>query len=297
MPPEPFASTLWPLTPGTFIPPPSTRGERPRLSLVMPSRNHGRFIEAAIRSVLLQAHAAVELIVMDAGSTDGTREVLDRYRPWLGTAISEPDGGPADALNRGFRLAQGDVLGFLNADDFLLPGSLDTVVRWFDEHPDVDVVSGHGYMARVSGELGPPVVSDRWDRGRFVRGACVLFQPATFFRRRCFEHAGGFSTRRQQTWDMDLWATMAESGAVFATLEAALAVHRLHPDSITGSSELRRARRDDARMIRERLLGRQEVLRDRALAWWHRARKFSQHPGRTLSQRVFCYSTLGRWTL
>jgi len=297
MPPEPFVSTLWPLTPGTLISPHALRGEPPRLSLVMPSRNHGSFIEAAIRSVLLQAHPAVELIVMDAGSTDGTRAVLDRYRPWLAHVVSRPDNGPADALNQGFQVARGELLGFLNADDFLLPGSLDTVVRWFEAHPDVDVVSGHGYMARPSGELGPAVVSDRWDRNRFVRGACVLFQPATFFRRRPFDQIGGFSARRQQTWDMDLWAHMAESGAVFATMEAALAAHRLHPDSITGSADLRRARWDDARQIRERLLGRQESLTDRALVWWHRARKFSQHPGRTLSQRAFFHSTLGRWSL
>lgn len=297
MPPEPFASTLWPLTPGTFVAPPAARGERARLSLVMPSRNHGTFIEAAIRSVLLQAHPAVELIVMDAASTDATPAVLDRYRPWLAHAVSAPDDGPADALNRGFARASGDLLGFLNADDFLLPGSLDTVIRWFDAHQDADVVSGHGYMARPSGELGPPVVSDRWDRARFVRGTCILFQPATFFRRRSFDRVGGFPARRNQTWDMELWANMAESGAAFATMEAALAAHRLHPDSITGSPDLRRARWDDARHIREQLLGRQESLTDRALVWWHRLHKFSQHPGRTLSQRVFCYSTLGRWSL
>lgn len=297
MPPEPFASTLWPLTPGTFVAPPVARRERARLSLVMPSRNHGAFIEAAIRSVLLQAHPSVELIVMDAASTDATREILAQYEPWLARAVSEPDAGPADALNKGFAHASGELLGFLNADDFLLPGSLDTVIRWFDAHPETDVVSGHGYMARPSGELGPAVVSDRWDRDRFVRGTCILFQPATFFRREAFDRAGGFSARRQQTWDMELWAGMAESGAAFATMEAALAAHRLHPDSITGSPDLRRARWDDARHIREQLLGRRESLTDRALVWWHRARKFSQHPGRTLSQRVFCYSTLGRWSL
>lgn len=297
MPPEPFASTVWPFTPGSFVTPPAVRGARPRLSLVMPSHNHGRFIEAAMRSVLLQAHPHVELIVMDAASTDQTAEVVDRYRPWLAHAVSEPDAGPADALNKGFARAQGDLFGFLNADDFLLPGALDAVVRWFDSHPDADVVSGHGYMARPSGQLGPALVSDRWNRERFVRGACILFQPATFFRRQPFERVGGFRVDPQHTWDMELWANMSEAGAVFATMDAALAAHRLHPDSITGSAGLRHARLEDARQIRERLLGREESSLDRALAWWHRARKFSQHPGRTLSQRVFCYSTLGRWSL
>ncbi len=263
----------------------------------MPSYNHGAFIEAAIRSVLLQAHPAVELIVVDAGSTDGTRAVLDQYRPWLADVIIEPDEGPADALNKGFARAQGALFGFLNADDFLLPGALDTVLRWFEAHPEVDVVSGHGFMAGPSGELGPALVSDSWNRERFVRGACILVQAATFFRRDTFEQAGGFRVNPHKTWDMDLWADMAESGARFGMVGASLAAHRMHLASITGNPAFRRARVEDARRVRERLLGRKESMADHLIAAWHRLRKFSEHPARTLSQRAFCHATLGRWSL
>lgn len=289
-------STVWPLTPGSFTTP-GSGGHAIRLSLVMPSFNHGTFIDAAIRSVLLQAHPGVELIVVDAESTDGTRAVLEEYRPWLGGVVVEPDQGPADALNKGFAMARGDILGFLNADDFLLPGSVDAVIRWFDDHRGTDVVSGHGYMARPSGELGPSLVSDAWSRERFVRGACILVQASTFFRRTAFDRAGGFPVNPHKTWDMELWAAMAESGAVFGTMDASLAAHRMHLGSITGNPLFRRVRVADARLVRERILGREETPADRVLALWHRLRKFSEHPARTLSQRVFCYVTLGRWSL
>lgn len=96
---------------------------------------------------------------------------------------------------------------------------------------------------------------------------------------------------------MELWAGMAETGAAFATLDASLAAHRMHAASITGNPAFRAARLADARLVRERLLGRHEALGDRLSVAWHRLRKFSQHPRRTLAQRAFCHATLGRWSL
>lgn len=271
--------------------------ELPRISIVMPSLNHGAFIEEAIRSVLLQDYPSVELIIVDGGSTDGSVDVIQKYEERLAAWSCEGDAGPADALNKGFRRASGEILGFLNADDFLLPQCLSTVAREFRLHPHADVLSGHGFFANAAGELGTPMFSDRWDLSRLVHTACVLVQPATFFRPRIFQRVGGFSEQTRTAWDMELWADMALAGATFHCVDAFLAATRLHPASISGSPYLRKQRLEDARVVRQKVRGRPEAVRDRLHAMLHRVRKFSGHPRRTLSQRLFLYSALRRWSL
>jgi glycosyltransferase involved in cell wall biosynthesis len=263
----------------------------------MPSLNQGAFVEEAIRSVVLQGYPDVELIVVDGGSTDGTVETIRKYRASLAHWISERDLGPANALNKGFRRATGEILGFLNADDFLLPGSLAKVVREFREHPHADVVSGHGYLANASGEVGVPFISDRWNLTRFAYDACVLVQAATFFRRSRFEQLDGFNEGNRTAWDMELWADLALAGATFHAFDEFLAVYRLHDGSITCRLELRKQRRQDARAVRQKVKGRLETPRDRVLALLQRLRKFSGHPLRTLNQRRFFYATLHRWSV
>ena len=263
----------------------------------MPSLNQGAFLEEAIRSVLLQDYPSLEVIVVDGGSTDGSVETIRRYAPWLAHWICEEDAGPADALNKGFRHATGEILGFLNADDFLLPGCLTRVADEFRTRPEVDVVSGHGFMARASSKLGMRIFSDRWDFTRFAYGACVLVQPATFFRGRMFQRVGGFDEKSQTAWDMQLWADMALAGAAFHSIDEPLAVHRIHAASISGSARLRKQRFRDMSAVQRMIRGRCEIPRDRLYSLLYRMRKFSGHPGRTLRQRWFFYSTLRRWSL
>lgn len=269
----------------------------PLISIVIPSFNHGAFIEQALRSVLSQDYPSLELIVMDGGSKDGTVEVIEQFEPRLKHWESQPDEGPADALNKGFSHATGDILGVLNADDFLLPDCLATVAREFSANPAADVVAGHGYFATPSGELGMPTFSDKWSFKRFRYGACVLVQPATFFRRSAFERTGGFRRSGSVCWDMELWADMALSGARFHAVDAFMAAFRLHGESLTGRAELRDRRRHDALAVMEQLGGRPETRVDRLLHYLYRLSKFVRHPLRTLRQRVYFYSTLKRWSL
>jgi glycosyltransferase involved in cell wall biosynthesis len=263
----------------------------------MPSLDQGAFLEEAIRSVLLQSYEDLELIVVDGQSTDDSIETIARYAPWLSHWSSEHDEGPADALNKGFAHATGDILGFLNSDDFLLPGCLTRVEDEFLARPDADVISGHGFMARASSELGTRIFSDRWDVTRFAHGACILVQAATFFRRGAFQRAGGFDTTNRTAWDGQLWADMALAGATFHSIDEPLAVHRIHPASISGDKRLRRQRFHDMSTIQRTLRGRCEIPRDRLYSALYRMRKFVGHPGRTLRQRWFFYSTLRRWSL
>jgi glycosyltransferase involved in cell wall biosynthesis len=296
-PPGPPDRTGWPWCEE----PPSALEARadaswPRISIVTPSLNQGAFVEEAIRSVLLQNYPAVELIVADGGSTDGSVETIQKYSSHLAGWICEGDSGPANALNKGFRRASGDILGFLNADDFLLPGSLAKVAREFRLHPRADVVSGHGYLANASGEVRAPFISDRWNLTRFAYDACVLVQAATFFRTERFHEVDGFNEGNRTAWDMELWADLALAGATFHSFDEFLAVFRLHRASITCRLELRNQRRQDARAVRQKVKGRPETQRDFLLSILQRIRKFSGHPIRTLNQRLFFYSTLNRWS-
>lgn len=299
LPPPPEAMTVWPWTRGSD-PLPSTMPDGqpwPVISIVTPSFNQAVFLDQAIRSVLLQGYPRLELIVMDGGSTDGTVALLEKYGPWLKHWVSAPDRGPADALNMGLAQASGDLLAVLNADDFYLAGALATVAGAFAAEPAADVISGHGYFTRRTGELGVPLHSDRFTPARFRNGACVLVQPATFFRREAFERAGGFRLSGRLCWDMELWADMATTGAQFRPIDAYLSAFRLHEGSITGRADLGHRRRQHARAVMEELRGRPESSWDRLLHFAHRVLKFSDHPARTLRQRAFVYSELRRWTL
>lgn len=272
-------------------------GDWPVISLVMPSLNQGQFIEHALRSLLAQGYPRLEVVVMDGGSRDGTVAVLERYAPWLTHWASGPDDGPADALNRGFARTTGSILGFLNADDFLLEDTLWTVAEAFASAPAVDVLSGHAYFANPEGAIGVPVYSDRWHPTRFRYGACLLIQQATFFRRRVFARTPGFRTELKTTWDMELWADLAASGATFDRIERFLAAFRLHAGSITGGEDFRQRRTADARTVRERLHGHPETFVHRLRSMAYRARRFATHPVRSLRQRVYFHSVLGRWSL
>ena len=297
LPPPPEAMTIWPWTRGSrHMPETMPDGTPwPLISIVTPSFNQGRFLEQSIRSVLLQGYPRLELIIVDGGSTDGSQATIEQYETWLKYWVSEKDSGPASALNKGFRYASGDILAFLNADDFYLPGCLARVAAECRMHPEADVVSGHGYFAKATGELGVPAFSDRWSLNRFRYGACVLVQPATFFKRSALLQADGFKQNTTTCWDAELWGDMAQAGASFHAVDAFMAAFRLHPDSISGNPSFRELRRRDALMVMQKVGARPESPLGTMLRFLHRAAKFCTHPRRTFRQRLFFYSTLHRW--
>src|SRR5262249_719651 len=152
-------------------------------------------------------------------------------------------------------------------------GALEKIVAAFDRDPDLDVISGHGYFVTEAGQRGAPVFSDRWDTRRFRNGACVLVQPATFFRREAFVRAGGLRTTGRICWDMELWADLCAAGARFGIIDEFLAAFRLHRASITGDARHARVRRLDARSVMAEMKGRRERIDDRISHLWFRGLK------------------------
>ena len=180
----------------------------PLVSIVTPSLNMGVYIEETIASVLAQDYGNLEYIVMDAGSTDGTVNILRKYEGRL-QYTSQPDGGTADAINKGFARSRGSILAFLNADDTYLPGAISTAVSALSANPNVAMVYGEGNRVNQQGEFVGRYPTAPFDRKRLER-ECFICQPASFFRREAFEAIGGMDPKLHYTFDYDLWIRMTQ---------------------------------------------------------------------------------------
>lgn len=257
-----------------------------RFSVVTISYNQAPFLPAAIRSVLAQRDtgAEVEYIICDPGSDDGSRAIIDQFGDAIDLRLFEPDNGPADGLNRGFARARGDIFCYLNADDYLLPGAFAQVERYFHDHPDVDVITGHGFVIDADGRVVRRIWSDPFKPGAVATGAHVQVQQSTFIRAEAFRRSGGFDTADRGCWDSTLLVSLWRNGARFAVLDAFLGCFRVYPTSITGSGRLAEIQAQSLRRQFVALMEREPGWRDRWTGGALRLAKHLRHPSRTLER-------------
>ena len=223
----------------------------PRVSIVTISFNQGRFLERAIRSVIEQDYRDIEYIVVDPGSTDGSRDIIQRYRSRISKAILEPDTGPANGLNKGFSAASGDIFGYINADDAYLPGAITKAVVAFQARPDAEVIYAHSYIVDDAGRLVRRSRSVPFDLRLYAYGGVVVMQQSTFFRRRAFESVGGFNESNRTSWDGELLVDFARRGRKFAMVDDYWSLFAIYPGSITASVKYNQQfQNDHARMFR-----------------------------------------------
>jgi glycosyltransferase involved in cell wall biosynthesis len=208
----------------------------PKFSIVTPSFNQKAYIEEALLSVKNQAYLKVEHIVIDGGSTDGTVEVLRDYggRPGWGHLrwISEPDGGQSDALNKGFKMASGEIVGWLNSDDCYRSDCFQAVADAFGKNPTADIVYGdytwidqYGTFLKVRREIefSPFVL--------LYHRVSPLPTPSSFFRRRIFEEGNFIDVKYQYSMDHEFFLRLVQKGFRFQHLSQVLADFRWQPDS------------------------------------------------------------------
>lgn len=216
--------------------------DAPLVSIITPTFNPGRRLERCLASVSSQTYSPIEHIVVDGGSTDGTLDVLGRV-PGI-RYVSEPDGGQADAINKGFGMARGSILGWLNADDVLRPGAVKATADALRSGEsgwtigDVVVVSeGHGEVERPA----------QPDKPQTWRARNVAAQPGSFISRWALEKVGFLDPSFHYMMDLDLWLRLIDGGAPHRYLPEVLAVFEVHSDSKSGSVPHSHFLVDDAR--------------------------------------------------
>lgn len=236
----------------------------PKISIVTPSYQQGRFLEWTMRSVLEQGYPNLEYIVMDGGSKDETRDILARYKDRLAYCESAPDKGQADAVARGFARSTGEIMAYLNSDDLLAPGALDFVARYFAAHPEVDAIYSHRVFVDESN-----IVTRYWilpsHHAWMMKRWDYIPQETCFWRRRIYEQAGGVDASYQFALDYDLFARFMECGRM-ERVNRFLGAFREHPSSKTVLQE--GAHPEVARVQEERGI---------KIAEWHRLPCFAQH--------------------
>jgi glycosyltransferase involved in cell wall biosynthesis len=203
---------------------------QPLVSVVTPSYNQGRFIRETIESVLAQDYPRVEYLVVDGGSTDETLAVLRSYGDRLAW-VSEPDRGQADAINKGWRRARGEILAYLNSDDTYLPGAITAAVGGLAEHPRAVAVYGEGYHTDEAGRILARYPTEPFSMPRLAE-TCFICQPTVFLRRSAVEQVRYLDESRQYCMDYDLWIRVARVGTLHY-LPRYLATTRLHPETKT----------------------------------------------------------------
>ena len=212
-----------------------------KISIITVCRNSAATIAKTIESVLDHKNATLEYIIIDGGSTDGTQDIVKSYSG-IDHFVSEPDQGIADAFNKGIRLAIGEIIGLINADDTLLPESLDTVMQFFLQYESIDVL--HGDLLLYDGErivkrLKP---SGRW----WYPWRLVLFNhPATFVRRSIYQRYGLFDTSFHIAMDVEIFLRWQTKGVRICYLPEILANMQIggasEQNALTGYREVRKA--------------------------------------------------------
>jgi glycosyltransferase involved in cell wall biosynthesis len=204
------------------------------VSVVTPSFNQAAYIRQTITSVLEQQGVPIEYLVVDGGSTDGSLEIIREYEARLAWWVSEPDAGQSDAINKGMRHAQGDIVAWLNSDDYYLPGAVEAACSLLERDPSAVLVYGDVKSVDKGGETINMQRFAQVDLGKLL---CfeIIGQPAVFMRRDAYLEAGGLDTSLHVLLDHQLWIKMAKAGRL------------LHADQAWAASRYHRAAKNRAR--------------------------------------------------
>ena len=293
LPPPPTGKTGWPWTEESpQILETGPEGQvYPRISVITPSYNQGSFLEETIRSVLLQGYPDLEYFIMDGNSKDESNEIIRKYEPWLKYWESKPDRGQSHAINKGWARASGDLIAYLNSDDFYFPSTLQTVTEAWTNNGNVSMITG--------GIAFTDAISNvRNERKPFLKGESPvdlsllepmdwnLPQQSTFFVTEHLDQVGRMLREDlHYTMDRELMYRMCRSGMV-VILQDTLAGDRQHPDSKRLSQTIPMYQEDAAALDYCTWGGEREKNRRKLIARWRLAQghyHFADRAPNTLS--------------
>lgn len=186
---------------------------QPLVSIITPSYNQADFLRYTLRSVLEQDYPAIEYIVVDGGSNDGSREIIQEYSPELAWWVSEKDSGQAEAIHKGMVRARGEIVAWLNSDDIYLPGTVSRAVDAFRVNPQSNMVFGDAITIDAQGRPLNTLIFQDWGLIDLLAFR-IICQPAVFMRRWVYEKSGGLDKNYHFMLDHFLWIHIARSGPI-----------------------------------------------------------------------------------
>ena len=218
-------------------------GEDPLISIITPSFNQGAYIEETILSVISQDYNNVEYIIIDGGSSDESVDIIRKYENRVSYWHSCPDKGQAHAINQGFKMANGDILAWLNADDLYLPGTLKLIAKEFKNFPETDFIYGDCVFVDEKGNFIRYFTEcEEYDPNRLLNYGNYIMQPTTFFSKKKLTEVGFLDESLVYTMDWDLWCCFAKKKAQTKYLSRVLAANRVYSGTKTYSGGIERIR-------------------------------------------------------
>jgi glycosyltransferase involved in cell wall biosynthesis len=244
--------------------------KRPRITVVTPSFNQDKYLEQTISSVLGQNYPNLEYMVIDGGSTDGSVEIIRKFQDGIAYWVSEKDRGQSHAINKGLERATGDIIAYLNSDDFYLDGTLQRVADYFVSRPEIDLIHGRCRIVDEGGaKIGEQVGSitryeemidcwDVWSRGLY------FLQPEVFWTRRIMDRIGLLREDLHWVLDYDYWLRILRGGGAVGFVDYELAAFRRHTNQKT-AQHLARSSNEQMSVVRPHIF-----TDDRSIGWLKR---------------------------
>lgn len=209
----------------------------PKISIIIPSYNQVDYIEETILSVINQDYPYLQIIVIDGGSTDGTIDILKKYENFFDFWISEKDNGQSNAINKGFKKADGDIVTWLCSDDTYLNDSLKTVGDFFMKNSKIDFLYGNVISIDENSNIINKIRNLPFSKLGFFCVVASIPQPASFYRKKLLDKCGLLNEQLHFFMDYDLFSRMLIAGAKFKSIKNLLATYRYHNKSKTVNSQ------------------------------------------------------------
>jgi len=231
----------------------------PLVTIVTISYNQAEFLERTIISVINQTYKNIEYIIFDGGSTDGSLEIIEKYKSYFKYVHIGPDGGAASALNSAFKLASGDFHAYINSDDELNLNAVETWVKAFKKYPnsdiiygDIDIIDKNGKPTTLPGRKVTTFLAGPYNKRIGYCGASAIPQQASCAKSHIFKDIGGFESDNRSCWDGEFFVDAAIMGAKFKRISGVIAKFRVHNSSISGTNKHEEFRKKDHARIKEK---------------------------------------------